>query len=310
MNRELHNIHRLAGVLHENLAKCADDPTVGPVHHTRTGTRRLQTVLENLIREAPADPSGHALRSSSAKLLRHLRKIRRAAAPVRDLDVHCRLLESVTAQSPEPLVPPATQPSPALRDQAGRLDAALRHSRRQAADVLQPRIGTMIAKLDKRVAQLDHVLQAGNLSPLQPPVAMALDSFARLATDMQSLHAENLHDFRKGVKKARYLAELAGKGDPHAARVARSLRTLQDQIGEWHDWLVLVEEARSALGAAAVDLIEELEAQRDDHFIRAMNSAARLRARLMREWLSMQKKPVLAAPASRQAHPHRTGTRE
>jgi CHAD domain-containing protein len=252
--------------------------------------------------------------------MRCLRKIRRAAAPARDLDVHRKLLDAIAAQcvppgQPAPSPGEISTPPPAVRAQAAQLDDWLHHSRRQAADTFQTQVATLLAKFDKRLAGMEQVLAAAAPTPLPPPLALALDSFARLAADMQSLHAENLHAFRKGAKKARYLAELAGKGDPRAARVARSLRSLQDQIGEWHDWLVLVGEARTALGDNAAELVEELEAQRDDHFIRAMNSAIRLRARLMQEWMLVRRPPARRAPSSvrrpsavRQAHPHRTGT--
>jgi CHAD domain-containing protein len=104
---------------------------------------------------------------------------------------------------------------------------------------------------------------------------------------MQHLDAGNLHDFRKGAKKARYVAELAAQGDSQAQQVSASLKKLQDEIGDWHDWLVLAEEARTALGDEAEELIGLLDTEREKHFVGAMKTAAKLRGRLMGEWLAV-----------------------
>ena len=339
MDRDLLNIRRLARALRANLVKCGEDPAVRTVHHTRTGTRRLQATLENLVRETPEGESGEALRICAQKMMRHLKEIRRAAAPVRDFDVHRKLLEGIAARTPEPVAlpdvmqqresalarseqiavgagaggsgsPQAGGESSAAVSEAEQLDAWLKHSRRAAADALQSRAGKMAAKLDRRLAGLEKAMEGVRFAEAQSPAFLALGSFARLATEMQLLHAENLHQFRKGTKKARYIAELAGKGDRDAARIARSLRSLQDQIGDWHDWLVLVEEAGTALGAETGGLAEVLEAQRDQHFVTAMHAAVRIRSQLLQEWLGMQKKPVRRASSGRAQRPgaRRTGT--
>jgi CHAD domain-containing protein len=121
---------------------------------------------------------------------------------------------------------------------------------------------------------------------------VALDSFARLASEMQVLDAGNLHDFRKGAKKARYVAELAAQGDEQAQQVGETLKKLQDEIGDWHDWLVLAEETHAALGDQAAELTALVEEVRERHFVAAMKMAAKLRGRLMGEWLAVSRRPV------------------
>jgi CHAD domain-containing protein len=144
-----------------------------------------------------------------------------------------------------------------------------------------------MAKLTKRLAALEEALQGGpRRRRTQLPARLALDSFARLATEMQLLDAGNLHDFRKGAKKARYVAELAEQADVHAGQVGKTLKRLQDEIGDWHDWLVLAEETRTALGHGAAELLALVEGERDQHFAAAMQVAAKLRGRLMGEWLA------------------------
>jgi CHAD domain-containing protein len=324
MRGEVLNIRRLAAGLRENLVKCAADPNVDPVHDTRTGTRRLQATLENLVRETPEGEAGAAVRDAAEALMRQLKKIRRAAGTVRDLDVHRKLLEKLTkralqpevkeekktqaedgaaGESPSGILTPDMLESPeaglrmsGLGRHADDLDAWLRHHRSAQADRLRVQAPELVTKLDKRLAELEDALREHlQRRRVKPPATLALDSFARLATEMQLLDAANLHDFRKGAKKARYVAELAAQGDTHAGAVGKSLKKLQDEIGDWHDWLVLADEAHAALGDRAVELTGLVEGERDQHFDAAMQTAAKLRGRLMGEWLagSQRKKSQL-----------------
>lgn len=322
MRGEHENVRRLAANLRENLARCVDDPDEDPVHDTRTGTRRLQVTLETLVRELPHD-GGEPVCAAATALMRVLRKIRHAAAPVRDLDVHRRLLSRLTKralgekgrheeeqpnqQHPSLVDEPdvletaaAGLRSSGLEAQADDLDAWLKHRRTEVAGAMQAQAPDLLAKLDRRVAELvtamrDHPRRARK----KPPGVVALDNFARLASEMQHLDAGNLHEFRKGAKQARYLAELATRGDAHAARISEALKNLQDEIGDWHDWVVLAEEAHAALGDTAQELTALLEGQRDEHFVMAMKTAARLRGRLMGEWLAVSSGNGRARPAAR-----------
>ena len=116
---------------------------------------------------------------------------------------------------------------------------------------------------------------------------------------MQVLDAGNLHDFRKGAKKARYMAELAAQGDEHAEAVGKALKKLQDEIGDWHDWLVLAEEANGALGIDGLELIALLEGERERHFAGRDEDRSEMRGRLMGEWLAAVASVRRRAPAVR-----------
>lgn len=317
MTHDIQNVRRLAAQLRENVMLCATDPDVDPVHDTRTGTRRLQATLEELVREMPEDESGRRVRDAATAVIRQLKKIRHAAGPVRDLDVHRKLLSKLMKRALQPegrekaqsdgkqAEPPLVDtpdvletPEVGLRttgveQQADDLDAWLKHRRSQLGADLQKRAAAMAAKLDKRLAELETALRSHpRRLRKRPPAVVALDSFARLASEIQHLHAGNLHDFRKGAKKARYVAELAVQGDTQAAQVGERLKDLQDEIGDWHDWLVLTEEAHAALGDQATELLTLLEREREEHFLAAMKTAARLRGRLMGEWLALSYPPA------------------
>jgi CHAD domain-containing protein len=308
--RELQHIQELASGLMENLAKCADDPDVNSVHDIRTGTRRLEATIENVVREMSGDLQGAKVRQAAAAMMRTLKRIRRAAGLVRDLDVHRKLLGKLAKRALDPgkarkqredlpaaaLVEGSALETPQaglrrtpLEQQAHDLDAWLKHRREGLAQELRAKAKAALPKFDKRVAELEAALRARGLRrrKAKPLSVVALESFARLATEMQALHAENLHDFRKGAKKARYVAELAASGDEDAARVGETLKRLQDEIGDWHDWLVLADEAHAALGEGAAQIFELIDAERDRHFATAMQMAAKLRGRLMGEWLAV-----------------------
>jgi len=316
LTHELEDVRRLARKLRGNLVKCGNNPDVDPVHDTRTGTRRLQATLEDLLRETPPGPVGEKVRDAATSTMKLLKKIRREAGPIRDLDVHRNLVEKLTKRlevkveelplrtadkrNSQPAAPeiPVVAPQPtALEQQADQLDAWLKYRRTEFAEELRGQAGDLVDKLDKRMGELEGAMgvRRARVARKKPPGVVALDSFARLASEMQMLDATNLHDFRKGAKKARYVAELAARGDGQAKQVGETLKKLQDEIGDWHDWLVLAEEAHAALGDAAPELTALLEAERERHFVAAMKTAAMLRGRLMGEWLAVSRRPVARA---------------
>jgi CHAD domain-containing protein len=298
MIHDLENVRRLGKTLRENLMRCAEDPDVDPVHDTRTGTRRLQATLEDVVRGVP-DGGDDPVRDAVTATMKLLKKIRHEAGPVRDLDVHRKLLEKLTRRAVgvdgDVLETPETELRPtAVEQQADDLDARLKHRRSELAEGLKADAKDFAEKLDKRMEDLEAALTARRARRVRkkPAGVVALDSFARLASEMQVLDAGNLHDFRKGAKKARYVAELAAQGDEQAQQVGETLKKLQDEIGDWHDWLVLAEEAHAALGDGAAELAALVEGERERHFVAAMKMAAKLRGRLMGEWLAVSGRPA------------------
>jgi CHAD domain-containing protein len=323
MTHDLENVGRLRKKLRENLVKCADDPDVDPVHDTRTGTRRLQATLEHMVREIPASDAADPVRDAATATMKLLKKIRHEAGPVRDLDVHRNLVEKLTKRAVHPRAKEKgkdsgkseaaglTRPdvletteaglrTTSIEQQADDLDVWLKRKRSELANGFRAQAEDMASKLDKRMDELEAALKTRRVrrTRKKPAGVVALDSFARLASEMQVLDASNLHDFRKGAKKARYVAELAAQGDAQAKQVGETLKKLQDEIGDWHDWLVLAEEAHTALGDGAAELIALIEGEREQHFVAAMKTAAKLRGRLMGEWLAVARRPAARAAGS------------
>lgn len=290
MAAEMEHLRQLAAALRGNLEKCADDPKGRPVHHLRTGTRRVQASVEMLVRES----SDESVKNAAERWLRLLKKIRRAAGKVRDLDVHRKLLDQMVKRGGPKLSllsdlenAPATVLTPQhIERQADDLDGWLKRSRRDQAAALRKKAVKWLAKFDKLARAFESATAARQVAQRRSPPAavVALEAFASLAERTQHLDASNLHDFRKGAKKARYMAETGG--DEHSRAVGSALKRVQDEIGEWHDRLVLAEEAHTALGHRGRELIAVLEAERDRHYVLAMKATLRLRGKLMGEWLS------------------------
>jgi CHAD domain-containing protein len=267
-------------------------------------------MIEAILREHDAND---ALQQAADKWLDALKKMRRAAAPVRDLDVHRKLLHklvkygskkegagqtvqtdsegAITGPVPDVVETPSSElPTNPVEHQADDLDAWLHHARQHHAAALKKKAAKLLAKFDDEAAAFASALRQGPRTRRRPRSAalVALESFARLVHEMQQLDANNLHDFRKGAKKARYIAESAAE-DAHALAIGKALKKLQDDIGDWHDWLVLADEARTALGDQSNELIALLDAERDRHYVLAMKTVNRLRGNLLGEWLATRK---------------------
>jgi CHAD domain-containing protein len=276
------HVRELTAALRDSLGKCADDPDVDAVHDTRTGTRRIEAALETALRNA--GNSGDPLVQNVRTWERLLKRIRRAASPVRDLDVQRKLMKKLVPVIEAKIRTPIEEPESGMAGQVDKLDRALKSERDDCANPLKKSAAKWAGKLDKLfesfAAAQPHT--ANNSNP--DVAAAALDSFARLATRMRHLDAGNLHEFRKGAKKARYMAESAGH-DEHAQSIGNALKKVQDEIGAWHDWLLLAEQAHKHLRQNGARLASEIERMRDAHFEIAIKMERKVRRRLMREWL-------------------------
>jgi CHAD domain-containing protein len=281
-----------AEAFHTAVDQCVQDADPDAVHRVRTGSRRLQAMLEATLREN----AGSALQQTAKAWLRPLKQIRRAAGEVRDLDVHRKLLESwASKESPIPEAASASR----LHEQAQVLDTCLKGERKHLAHGMQKQVRKRQQGLAERQAAFLAALgslPAGSSRGARSTDAVALEDFVRTADAMPLLDAENLHEFRKATKKARYVAEsCAAEQD---SSVAKALKRIQDAIGEWHDWVCLREEAEAAVGKDAPDLMAFLERQVERHFVLAMKTTQTTRARLSGEWMAVSKQTRKRPPAT------------
>jgi CHAD domain-containing protein len=268
-------------------AQSVADADADAVHRVRTGSRRLQAMIEATLREAGS--AAAELEQPAQACLRPLKQIRRASGAVRDLDVQRKLLEDWIAKQPAD--------ASLLRTQAETLQAWLINERKRLAHGMQKQIRKRQQGLTE---QQDGLLAAIACAPLgpataaRPAEAVALEDFVRAADAMPLLHAENLHDFRKATKKARYVAESGGVGSGDHS-VAKALKQIQDAIGDWHDWLCLARDAKGATDQDAAELTTALGGEVELHFAAAMKTTQSLRAMLLGEWMAtLHKQPPAA----------------
>ena len=227
--------------LEASILLCLAKPGKKAVHELRTATRRVEAQFA-LLPMLPQLPQHTQQRK---KALRLLKKIRRAAGLVRDLDVQRQLIREEAASS-----------HGALRREARRLRRELKRQRdEQAAHLLKV--------LHKQTANLRPVFEK-LLHTLAPAESLAL-SEAQLTGLAHNLYAHpisgptpaahndtaQLHALRKRAKLARYLAESAPPSAAAAHRLAAHFEKLQEAGGKWHDWLLLTTIATGELGHSA-----------------------------------------------------------
>jgi CHAD domain-containing protein len=296
----------LAEAFNAAVAQGVEDSDPSAVHRMRTGSRRLQALLEAALRET--GPTGSTLERPTRSWLRELKQVRRAAGVVRDLDVQRNLLEDwIGKRMPKQESTPVSETSlPAEVKQAELLDAWLKSERKQLARGMQKQLKKRQQALAEGQGALFTAItrvSVGSSSALRAADAMALEEFVRATDAMPSLDAENLHDFRKATKKARYLAEAGVEGD--SSSVAKALKRIQDAIGEWHDWLCLGEELQEALGQDAPELSVAFQGEIERHFTAALKTTQSMRGRLLGEWMAATKSPGKRPPSRAALGDHR-----
>jgi CHAD domain-containing protein len=301
----LRHLADVSRAMHRMLEACLEDagtPRVEEVHQLRTGTRRVEATLEMLAREAGARGLNAAAEQARQRWLQQLKKVRQAAGAVRDLDVHRELLGEHYLPHGKPakdrvgeqldVAATTAHDEPPLVAQAYALDRWLAAQRALAAHHLH-------VALKQRNDKLSHAEQQFMLAFARrrsahqrghrPAALLALEDYLRLMDAMPHLDAENLHDFRKGAKKARYVAE-SEENDSAAAALAKAIKKVQDAIGDWHDWLMLAQESGEALGGDGAALAAALEHRVLYHYQRALRTASIVGRRLVGEWQAVARR--------------------
>ncbi len=301
----------LLGQMLDDVAQAKDgDLAVKTVHRLRTSTRRSGALLASLVGEgrAAAKSPGEAvraLRKDAARLERQWKKLRRAAGGVRDLDVHGEMVQELRAEAAKKPAVAAQAASRGVKANSetgfdaewARLEAWLVKERHRRAEELKAEVaerGKKAAELGASVLQALMVRdgRAGASRRAAPsPAMLALEDFAAVSAEMPVLDRENLHDFRKRTKEARYLAEAGGE-TAEAATVARALKRIQDVIGEWHDRDALADEAEQALGKAGRALTEHLRQLAAAEMQRAVEVTERMRGRLLGERQALRQRRI------------------
>jgi CHAD domain-containing protein len=221
---------------------CLAKPGKEAVHRLRTSIRRIEAELE-MLAMLPGLPAHGELAENARRLLK---KLRRAAGRVRDLDVQRDLVRDE-----------ARGKGGTIREEARGLRRNLKRRREDAAEWL-------LRLLEKQRVRLPLVFEA-LLEVLAPAESLEL-SEARVMELAQGWYrsgdtsrpdsgdagsVDGLHAIRKRAKLARYIAESAPEGAVAARRLGTRFEALQQSGGEWHDWLLLEQIAAEELGDSA-----------------------------------------------------------
>jgi CHAD domain-containing protein len=213
-----------------DLSNLASEQRAENVHSFRTSTRRLQTLLEELVAERDRNQK---------KLLKLLDGIRRRAGKVRNVDVQLAALRSVKiAQEPRR----KTQLTQTL------LELRTKHEKKLRKALTKD----SVREIEKRVQRAaDDARSKVKLEAARDPLLVARAILARAVHSKDgskaALDEKSLHERRILIKRARYTAEFAPKS-AEAAQLISQLQRLQDAIGNWHDWQSLTDTAEERLG--------------------------------------------------------------
>ncbi|MDQ2839566.1 MAG: CHAD domain-containing protein [Acidobacteriota bacterium] len=229
------------------------NPKKKAVHRLRTTARRIEAQLTLL--EQIAQLSKHA--GPARKATRLLRKFRRAAGKVHDLDIQRDLLKN-----PQQLKRAINRPSNSEPfSQAFQLNRHLVQDTKSLRKTLKYRREAeahgLVRMLRRHHVRLSRAL--GNLlEALVPPESLTVSAARVFTLTRDWYHRElrtrskpnptpdELHAIRKSAKLARYIAESSLSAKPQ--QLARVFEDLQQSGGTWHDLLQLHEVAQHELG--------------------------------------------------------------
>ena len=257
-------------------SRLASKPSPENIHRFRTSTRRVEVLLTDLSLEQGRNDK---------KLLKLLDRLRKKAGCVRDLDVEIAALHSLKIPQ-EPVR--KSQLTRTLVEERGKREKKL------------------IKALDKKtLSETRRRLKrsAGNLeiSKNVNPLVVARKKVNELEVDQGAVSEETLHRFRIAGKRARYIAEMAGKSS-EGARLVEQLKRMQDSIGDWHDWAQLAQKAEKLFGGVQDSaLVSALRNVARAKFRQAVNTLNDTRPKLVGKKAApiatMGRRPSRPAPA-------------
>ena len=297
MSLDADHVRQLIGRLRGLIEQTGQAAEVERVHHLRTHTRRLEALLQ-----APPATSFKGKR----KLLKRLKRLRRRAGKVRDLDVQMEALASLSrgATAPNLLAAPdgrcdraslagkgSTLYSARLRVAASRsaasacqdLQRLLQQDRERQAGKLRRRLrGAKSGKLQKGLQAAEkHLCAAGshrNQSTSRQAVVTVHRRFTRMKPPAATVPDAQLHAWRIQCKHLRYRLEALGD-DAGTRRMIAELKRIQDAVGTWHDWLTLTQSAETLLPAkpngALLPALQRATARRRLQALRVIASVRR-----------------------------------
>jgi CHAD domain-containing protein len=288
---------RLFRTWRQLLCDCAAKPTRKRVHALRVVTMRLQAVVASCLADRASKSPTRAVAKPWKK---RSKRLRRRLSVVREIDVHliklAHLRDNLTATGKA-----RTQSARASLRQLTEFERKLKKDRRAVARDLAFTLRDRLDRLSRRSLEVEALLSPQSASsPAGASHRLIAELQAALA-GAPKLDAGSLHDFRKQIKRLRYVAEPHMESDPRIAQFAKTLKAMQDVIGEWHDWQTLATESARVLAdrTSQADLTALLEARVAESLEHALGLCESSIAQL-----GLQAQPVLPAALERRPVRH------
>jgi CHAD domain-containing protein len=236
------------------------------IHKFRSSSRKVEVLVSDLAANRT---------SNDKKLLKLLGRLRKKAGRLRDLDVQSVALRSLK-----------------IPQEPGRKSQLMRTLSEERAQ----REKKLAKSLDKKtVSELRKRLKRTAADLEIPKNADPLSQARQKLSELEAVTERTLHQFRITGKRARYIAELAGK-DAEGTRLIGLLNHMQDVIGDWHDWVQLANKAEKQFGGVQESaLVSALRNIARAKFRQAVNTLIETRTALA------GKKPVSVITSGREA---------
>jgi CHAD domain-containing protein len=222
------------------LSQLRSKPNAKSAHFFRTSYRRLQTWMGTL--------DGPALDKCEKRSIKYLDKVLRACGKLRDTELHIKMLKELEVENDAKARTTIEQILKKRRDKR----------KSNVVDLLE-----MKAKLQDVWPALEHLkgVSCQNASPTASAqnsnhLQQALQKFKKYVNERPAVTTENLHEYRLTCKEFRYQAELDGEA---AESVVKLFKGVQDAIGDWHDWELLLELSRKELAKRPSKLLTKIE---------------------------------------------------
>ncbi len=278
----------------ELLERCGRKPTKKRVHALRVATLRIQAEVEDELKELPR--ASHEAQAM-IRFGKVAEKLRDALGGVRELDVWIGKIQGLR-ESLSGSMTYVPRSSRETSRQLERLEGRLTRKRESAGEKLAAQIGKRQDNLLSAARELEKSTR-GRADSDEDRAEKLLKEFAVIVAEFPTFDEENLHEFRKSIKKIRYVAEVH-EADPRCERIAAQMKKVQGSIGEWHDWQVLARTAghgKHAKGAEAVELLSGLTAEAFEKALATCDGVVRGMAEMGPESSGVRKAPVRAEVA-------------
>ena len=184
------------------LLKLASALDAESVHSFRTTSRRLQTLLEQIVPKRDRN---------QRKLLKMLDRIRKRAGKVRDLDVQLAALRSFKAPQ---------EPRRKTQLMQSLIELRAKHEKRLRKLLNKETIRDIQKRLRRASKQV-------RLDPARDPLTVAKGMLAQVTRPAGPVTEDVLHQYRIVVKRARYAAEFA----PKSAEAVQFMATTETTTG-------------------------------------------------------------------------------